>query len=102
MSGQADAGSFRDPRGSVYVTQDRVFRTVMPVGIEDYEFVRSTGLFDDLVEAGLPEPIIFAVSSKLRVSEEVLDDDLPGSLYVYKGTMWPKQVLELLERGRAG
>ena len=51
----------------------------------------------DLVEAGLPQKIIFAVSKRLRVSEEVLDGDLPGSLYVYKGVMNAGQVAEKLE-----
>ena len=52
----------------------------------------------ELVQAGLSQPIIFAVSSRLRVSEEVLDADLPGQLYVYKGTMSPKAILERLEK----
>jgi hypothetical protein len=44
------------------------------------------------VEAGLPHPIVFAVGSRLRVSEEVLDGDLPGRLYVYKGAMSARAV----------
>ena len=41
----------------------------------------------ELVEAGLPQQILFAVSKRLRVSEKALDSDLPGALYVYKGAM---------------
>ncbi len=52
----------------------------------------------DLVEAGLETPILFAVSSRLRVSEAVLGDDLPGSLYVYKGAMSARAVAERLAR----
>jgi predicted nuclease of restriction endonuclease-like RecB superfamily len=52
----------------------------------------------ELVQAGLPERILFAVSSKLRVSEEVLDDDLPGALYVYKQTMSARTIAERLEK----
>ena len=55
----------------------------------------------DLVEAGLPQPIIFAVSSRLRVSEEVLDEDRPGRLYVYKGVMSARAVEELLDASLA-
>ena len=55
----------------------------------------------DLVEAGLPQPIVFAVSSRLRVSEEVLDEDLPGRLYVYKGVMSARAVEELLDASLA-
>jgi predicted nuclease of restriction endonuclease-like RecB superfamily len=50
----------------------------------------------ELVEAGLSERIIFAVSSRLRVSEAVLDDDLPGELYVYKGVMNARAIAERL------
>jgi predicted nuclease of restriction endonuclease-like RecB superfamily len=41
----------------------------------------------ELVQRGLPDRIVFAVSTKLRVSEAVLDEDLPGQLYVYKQKM---------------
>ena len=51
----------------------------------------------DLVQAGLPHPIVFAVSSRLRVSEEVLDDDLPGQLYVYKGAISARAVERRLD-----
>jgi predicted nuclease of restriction endonuclease-like RecB superfamily len=39
----------------------------------------------ELVEAGLVAPILFVVSSRLRVSEEVLDDASTSALYVYRG-----------------
>ena len=52
----------------------------------------------ELVQAGLAEAVLFAVSSRLRVSEEVLDGDLPGALYVYKGTMSARAIAERLER----
>lgn len=57
----------------------------------------------DLVAAGLPRPIVFAVSRRLRVSEDVLDGELPGRLYVYKGVMSARAVEERLEEAaRAG
>jgi uncharacterized protein len=52
----------------------------------------------ELVEAGLPECILFAVSSHLRVSEEALDGDLPGALYVYKRTMSARAIADRLEQ----
>ncbi|HEX3771360.1 MAG TPA: DUF790 family protein [Polyangiaceae bacterium] len=52
----------------------------------------------ELVRAGLAARVLFAVSAKLRVSEEVLEDDLPGALYVYKQTMSARSVLERVER----
>ena len=56
----------------------------------------------DLVNAGLPQPIVFAVSSRLRVSEEVLDGELPGQLYVYKGAISARAVEERLDASLAG
>jgi len=50
----------------------------------------------ELVEVGLDVKILFAVSSRLRVSEAVLPDDVPGGLYVYKGKMSAKQVEDRL------
>ena len=55
----------------------------------------------DLVNAGLPHPIVFAVSSRLRVSEEVLDGDLPGQLYVYKGAIGARAVEQRLDASLA-
>lgn len=46
----------------------------------------------DLVQKGLPHPVLFAVPSRLRVSAEVLPDELPASLLVYKGKLPRKKV----------
>lgn len=51
----------------------------------------------ELVEKGLEQKMLFAVSKRLRVSEEVLGDDVPGGLYVYKGKMSPKQIEQKLD-----
>ena len=51
----------------------------------------------ELVEAGLPVPMVFTVPSRLRVSEEVLPDDLPAALLVYKGVIAAKQLEAALE-----
>jgi predicted nuclease of restriction endonuclease-like RecB superfamily len=51
----------------------------------------------ELVEQGLEQRIVFAVGKHLRVSEEAIDDDAPGALYVYKRTMAPKAVIERVE-----
>ncbi len=47
-----EAGSFRDRRGRIYYVGDRVLRTVMPIAVDDYNFVRSTGLIEQLVGDG--------------------------------------------------
>ena len=48
----AESGSFRDPRGRIFYLDDRVLRTVMPCALDDFEFVRSTGLINSLVADG--------------------------------------------------
>ncbi|MCO4764499.1 MAG: DUF790 family protein [Myxococcales bacterium] len=55
----------------------------------------------ELVQAGLDRAMVFALSSRLRVSEDVLQGDLPGALYVYKGVMHAKRVLERAEYAAA-
>lgn len=39
----------------------------------------------ELVEQGLGSPIVFAASSRLRVSEALFEGEEPAALYVYKG-----------------
>jgi uncharacterized protein len=51
----------------------------------------------ELAEQGLSERVLFAVSSRLRVSEAVLDDYHGACLYVYKGVMSPVQVLKRVD-----
>jgi predicted nuclease of restriction endonuclease-like RecB superfamily len=51
----------------------------------------------ELVEAGLPHRIVFAVGQHLRVSEAALDAELPAALYVYKRTMSAKAIVERLD-----
>jgi predicted nuclease of restriction endonuclease-like RecB superfamily len=52
----------------------------------------------DLVDQGLSAKILFAASAKLRVSEQLLGEEAPAALYVYKGTMKARAVAEHLER----
>ena len=56
--------------------------------------------------AGLARPVLFVVSSRLRVSEELLEGDPAASLYVYKGKVNTHALLrkvdELLAHGNPG
>ena len=45
----------------------------------------------------LKDRVIFAVSSRLRVSEEVLDEELPSALLVYKGAIVVSTLVKLLD-----
>ncbi|MBK7581952.1 MAG: DUF790 family protein [Myxococcales bacterium] len=51
----------------------------------------------ELSESGLPEPMVFAVSSRLRVSEELLDEGSSDALYVYKGVISARAVERRLD-----
>jgi ribosomal protein L11 methylase PrmA len=49
---RAEAGSYRDPSGRIFILGDRVLRTVMPRAAADFEFVRSTGVLERLIAEG--------------------------------------------------
>jgi predicted nuclease of restriction endonuclease-like RecB superfamily len=51
----------------------------------------------ELVEKGLSERILFAVNSRLRVSDQVLSADRRGALYVYKAAMSARTIAERLD-----
>lgn len=53
MNATVDAGSFRDPAGHVYSSNEQVFRTVMPAAAASYERFRNGGLMDALIGKGL-------------------------------------------------
>lgn len=52
----------------------------------------------EVVRKGFPARIILAIGKHLRVSEEVLEEDAAGELYVYRVTMSPRAILERLRR----
>lgn len=54
----------------------------------------------ELVQKGVGHKLLFAASQRLRVSEEALADHPSGALYVYKGSLSAKAILERLERLR--
>jgi predicted nuclease of restriction endonuclease-like RecB superfamily len=58
----------------------------------------------ELAEAGLPCPVVFAVSKHLRVSEDALPAEVPAALYVYARTLNAHAVLERVAAvaGRTG
>ncbi len=51
----------------------------------------------ELARRGLGARVLFVVSSRLRVSEEVLGDDEEAALYVYKGQINPRAILRHAE-----
>lgn len=77
-----DAGSFRDPSGTVLVAADRVFRTVMPFAAADYESTRRTGILQQLVAQGL-------MVDERPVSKDVLGDAGQHAAYVVEHPKLP-------------
>jgi predicted nuclease of restriction endonuclease-like RecB superfamily len=75
-----------------HVSRPRVHLEVMGYWSRDAVWRRV-----ELVERGLGARILFAVSSRLRVSEDVLPPGEPAALYVYKGTMSARSVLRKVE-----
>ncbi len=49
---RAEPASFRDPSGHIFRRSGRIFRTVNERAVEDFEFVRATGLLDKLAAEG--------------------------------------------------
>jgi predicted nuclease of restriction endonuclease-like RecB superfamily len=52
----------------------------------------------ELAQRGLQARIVFCASSRLRVSAEVLDDEAPAALYVFKGKPSARALLERVEK----
>lgn len=50
------ASSFRDPAGHIFETGGRLYRQVNPVGAADFDMLLSSGLYDELTQAGLLIP----------------------------------------------
>ena len=79
---EADAASFRDPSGSIYLQDGRVFRTVTQRASADFEYVRSTCLIDRLVGLGWLVP-------EARIDPSVLGEAAQGARYVLEHPCLP-------------
>jgi len=71
----AEQGSFRDPSGQIFVSGDHIYRTVMPCAKEDYDFVRGTSVWEDLIAEGLVLP-------EKKVDPAILGELAEGATYV--------------------
>ncbi len=88
--------------GEVVCVPDLVFDNVETgeeVFLEAFGFWSRTAVWQrvETLSRGFPSRIILAVSRNLRVSEELLDADAPGEIYVYGQAMQPRAVLERLD-----
>jgi len=69
-----DPASSRDPSGQIHHINGKVFRSVQPVAISDYEFVRDSGALAPLIGQG-------SVISGDEVNISVLGPDAPSDGY---------------------
>ncbi len=53
---EKQGGSFRDPAGFVFIKGGEIYRQVNKEGAEDYEFLMSSGLYDELAGGGMLVP----------------------------------------------
>ncbi|MDP6173433.1 MAG: hypothetical protein QGF09_04625 [Rhodospirillales bacterium] len=93
---EMETGSFRDPAGKVFYRDGSVYRSIMPVAREDYEFTRDCGLLKDLMENGL-------LVGCREVEAGDFSEAVPGAAYVLKHEKipfisypyeWPFQALK--------
>ena len=48
-----DPGSYRDPSGSIFCHQDRIYRTINECAAPEFEFARDSGILPKMVEDGI-------------------------------------------------
>ena len=70
-----ESGSFRDPSGKVFLIGDKVYRTVMPRAVTDFDFVRSTNAWNQLLREGMVLP-------EEKVDSAALGEFAKGATYV--------------------
>lgn len=96
------AASFLDVPGLGVCVPDLVLEApgLPPVYVEVMGFWSRDAVFRriELAERGLGERVVFAVSNRLRVSEELLAESPAASLYVYKGKPSARALLERVMR----
>lgn len=94
---QNDPGSFRDPAGVVFHSDSKIYRAVSRCGVQQYEFVRNSGLLDELVHENLlvpfrevnPDPFLYLFKDEISYLLEL--QKLCFISYPYE---WPFSVLQ--------
>jgi predicted nuclease of restriction endonuclease-like RecB superfamily len=87
--------------GEVVCIPDLVFenrRTKEEVYLEIFGFWSRAAVWQriELLRKGFGRRILLAVGKQLRVSEDLLADDPAGDIYVYRGAVSPRAILERL------
>ena len=77
-----DLGSFRDPGGHVFLRGDKVFRTVKPIAVDDFDRVEATGVIDELVSRGWCLPAAKVDHDHLGLTKDRLGSTMDRPTYV--------------------
>jgi uncharacterized protein len=93
--------------GEVVCVPDLVFEngeTGEEVYLELFGFWSRAAVWQrvELIRKGFPCRIVLAVGKHLHVSEEVLGEEDAGEIYVFKGALSPRTLLERLRRAGEG
>ena len=96
-----DPGSFRDPSGHIHQLDGRIYRTVTDHAIEEFEFVRDSGFYARMVEAGkvvAATPVDDATHQRVDPSARVVVEHpkLPIVSYPYEWTFSQLKAAALL------
>jgi len=70
-----DPASYRDPAGHVHLRNGKVFRSILPPGLEQYRAARNSGFLDSATRAG-------HLIEGVEVDPSVLRDEAPDAVHV--------------------
>lgn len=96
-----DGGSFRDPAGQVFYKNGVVYRLVTDTGKADYDYLKSSGLYDELVNANLLIPhsevkSLKELTERPHTYKILKPDTVPFISYPYEWTFSQLQQAALL------
>ncbi|MFO8164426.1 MAG: SAM-dependent methyltransferase [Thermodesulfobacteriota bacterium] len=52
----SDPGSFRDPSGSIFRKNGKIYRSIYKAGVRDFEAAQASGVYDQLIKSGILLP----------------------------------------------
>ena len=76
--------SFKDPSGYVYISEGHLFRTVMPIYMENYEHLFSSGLYDALTAERLLVKHSEVASADNKISKIIKPEYISFISYPYE------------------
>ncbi len=80
-------GSFRDPSGSLYTEDGVLYRRIAPIYQEHYDYAKTSGLYNTLMQEELLIPHQEIESSKIKIGDTykiIKPDKIPFISYPYE------------------